>query len=156
MLMAYIYISLVVICCGYAAIRGGGDGRWAAAIMLSGIILSVAAAHVDHSYSHTVTWIFGIDAAVLAALFVLSIRSRRYWPVWMTAFHGVSVATHIATLVDPTFLPKAYQAMVSVWVLPMLLVMLLGIMTDRRAGLIGSGCDCRRSLSGQRQAGRSL
>lgn len=139
--MAYVYVSLVVICCGYAAIRGGGDGRWAAAIMLSGIILSVAAAHVDHSYSRTATWIFGIDLAVLAALFVLAVRSRRYWPVWMTAFHGVSVATHIATIIDPAFLPKAYQAMVSFWALPMLLVMLLGVMTDRRAGLIGGDRD---------------
>jgi hypothetical protein len=59
--------------------------------------------------------------------------SRRYWPIWMTGFHLVAVASHISTLIAPGFTPEIYRALAGVWAIPILLSLLLGVELDRRA-----------------------
>ncbi len=69
----------------------------------------------------------------------MALRSRSYWPLWMAAFHLISVTTHAATIAQPELRPIIYFALQSFWSLPLLLVMVAGIMLDRRAGILPAG-----------------
>lgn len=44
--------------------------------------------------------LFAIDTVMLAVFGGLAWKSRRAWPVWATALQGLSVMSHILTLVD--------------------------------------------------------
>jgi hypothetical protein len=76
-----------------------------------------------------------VDVTLLAGLLLIALRSSSYWPLWMVAFHLVSVTTHVATIAQPQLSPLIYFALQSFWSLPLLLVMVAGIRLDRRAGL---------------------
>lgn len=142
------FLALLLLSCGYAALRGGRDGRWAAFMLLAAALLTIPASWIDVSWSGTHMGVFGVDVLLLLGLFALAMQSASYWPIWMVALHLVSVATHLTTAIDPRFLPKAYQALASFWSLPMQLVMPFGIMLDRAAGLLpgrhGKGRDAER------------
>jgi hypothetical protein len=53
----------------------------------------------------------------------------------MVGFHLVAVVTHFSTLLTPDFTPRIYRALESVWAIPVLLSLLIGVEKDRRAGL---------------------
>jgi len=121
--------------CGYAWVAGGREGRWIGLMVLVAATLSVPASYLDHGWSHTQLPVLGIDLLLLAGLLAMALRSRSYWPLWMVAFHLISVTTHAATIAQPALRPIVYFALQSFWSLPLLLVMVSGIMLDRRAGL---------------------
>ncbi len=77
--------------------------------------------------------VFLVDLALFAGLFGLMVRSRRWWPIWMTGFHSVAVATHLSALVASDFVPDIYFATASFWALPVVLSMTLGIVLDQRS-----------------------
>jgi hypothetical protein len=87
------------------------------------------------AYAETESIIFAADLLLLAGLYVLMLRSRRYWPIWMTGFHTIAVVTHLGTLLAPSFAPLIYWAMGSFWAIPVLLSLLIGVELDRRAVL---------------------
>ncbi len=97
--------------------------------------LSIPASHLDHGWTRTQLPVLAIDLLLLAGLISMAMRSRSYWPLWMTAFHLISVTTHVATVAQPELKPLIYFALQSFWSLPLLLAMVGGIMLDRRAGL---------------------
>ncbi len=130
MMIILLFWFLALICCFYAAVAGGRDGKWATAIIILASILTVPATFLAH-WGQTQIPVMVVDTAVLIAMYVLALRSRAYWPIWMTAFQLVSVTTHFATLVSPSFTPAIYQAMESLWAIPGLLTMVVGISLDR-------------------------
>lgn len=134
-----LFYGLTMACCSYAAAFGGGTGRWTALLIFGSISLSMLIAHADHSYAQTHYAIFAIDTLVMLGLLGLSLTGGRYWTIWMFAFQFLSVATHVTTLVAPSYLPKVYQALANFWAIPILLVMVFGIALDRRHR--GSGGD---------------
>ena len=51
---------------------------------------------------------------------------------WITAFQLLTVATHLATIIAPDYLPKIYSAIATFWVVPLLLSMVAGVYLDHR------------------------
>lgn len=141
MLIPILYWLLTLLCCGYAFAYGGKDGRWAAYLIVAATLLTVPAMLYGHSWRHTELAILFVDAVLLVGLYGLMVGSRRYWPVWLTGFHLVAVASHISTMMAPTFTPEIYRALAGIWAIPLLLSLLLGVALDRRAArrLIPSG-----------------
>jgi hypothetical protein len=121
--------------CAYAWAAGGSEGRWNAAMLVAAAVLSIPASHLDYGWSRTQLPVLAIDLTLLAGLIAMAMRSRSYWPLWMVAFQLISVTTHVATVAQPALKPLIYFALQSFWSLPLLLVMVAGIMFDRRAGL---------------------
>lgn len=136
MLVQFFWL-LTILCCGYAAVFGGRDARWASALFLAAALLSIPAMHMDTSWHHTQVPVMVIDTIHVMAMYVLTLRARTYWPIWMTGFLLITILTHIATMIAPTHIPRLYEAMATVWVVPALLSMLIGVTLDRRAGLTG-------------------
>ncbi|WP_083276697.1 hypothetical protein [Sphingobium phenoxybenzoativorans] len=124
------FLALLLLSCGYAFLRGGRDGRWAAFLLMSAAMLTIPASWIDVHWASTNMAVFAVDLALLAGLLILALRSHSYWPIWMAAFHALSVCTHIATAINPVFVPKVYQALESFWSIPVQLVMPFGIMLD--------------------------
>jgi len=122
--------------CAYAWLAGGSEGRWIVTMIVLAALMSIPASYLDHGWSHTQLPVLGVDALLLAGLLAIALRSRSFWPLWMVAFHLLSVTTHLATIAKPELKPLLYFAMQSFWSLPLLLVMVAGIMLDRRAGLL--------------------
>jgi drug/metabolite transporter superfamily protein YnfA len=130
-----LFWAMTLASCGYAAAAGGEDGRWAALLILSASLLSIPAILLGRSWMRTEVAVLAVDVLLLAGLYWLSLRSRRFFPIWMTGFHLVAVTTHISTLLAPEFTPRIYRAMGTLWAVPMAVSMVLGIVLDRRRGL---------------------
>ena len=75
----------------------------------------------------------GLDIMILLAFMALSLRTERFWPLWATSFHAVTVFTHIANIITPRSLPAAYSILQGFWVYPMMFVVILGAYGHQRA-----------------------
>lgn len=106
-------------------------------MLLAAAILTIPVTQYDASWAGLHFGVFTIDLALLGGLMALALSSRSYWPIWMTAFHALSVCTHIVSSIDPHIVPKAYNALEAFWSIPVQLVMPLGVMLDWRAKLTG-------------------
>lgn len=130
-----LFAILLFASCAYAWSAGGKEGRWTASTVVGAAVLSIPASLLDRGWSHTQLPVLGVDLLLLFALLAIALRSERFWPLWMAAFHMISVSTHVATIALPGLRPIIYFAMQSFWSLPLLLAMVVGILLDRRAGL---------------------
>ncbi len=135
MIIGILFWLLALLCCGYAIAFGGRDGKKAAALLIAAAVLTAPATLLGQAWGRIELLILAVDAALLAGLYALMLSSRRFWPVWMTGFHLVAVVTHLATLLAPGFTPAIYRALESLWAIPVLLSLLIGVALDRRAGL---------------------
>lgn len=124
-MVAIIYFSLTILCCGYAAVRGGAPERWGVAILVSAIGASALATFIApvHFRSFDVgVWI--VDSCLFLALTMLAMRAQRYWPMWMAAIMLNTLLTHMLML-TPIFWPWSYSVLLGAWSLakpPMLAV----------------------------------
>jgi hypothetical protein len=132
-LLAALFWALALLCCSYAVIFGGRDGRWATLLLLAAAGLTAPATLFGRAWGELELAILAVDLLLLSGLYALMLASRRYWPIWMTGFHLVAVVTHLSTMVAPSFTPRLYKAMESFWAIPVLLSLLIGVELDRRA-----------------------
>jgi len=56
-----------------------------------------------------------IDVVLLGAFVAIALRSRRYWPLFSTAFQLLAVVTHIARALDAAVSGWAYQTAGIIW-----------------------------------------
>lgn len=134
-MVGLLFTILLFASCVYACIAGGKDGRWVSLLVVSAALLSMPASYLDYGWSRVQLPVLAVDLLLLAGLFIIALRSRRFWPLWVTAFHLLSISTHVARFAEPDLPPLIYFALQSFWSLPLLLAMVAGIMLDRRAGL---------------------
>jgi hypothetical protein len=124
------FIFALLLCVGYASLVGGRTGRTGSAIFLTAAAATALATTVDPSWASTSYAVFAVDGGCLLALAALAVNSNRFWPIWAVGFQTVAVATHLATLWMPDIVPKAYQALLSFWAIPILWVMVAGTRKD--------------------------
>ena len=132
---------LLLVCCAYALWRGGAPERLAAAILLTGDLLSVAAVTIHPSrYAHEEYGLFATDLLILLLLTSIALRSRRWWPVVLAGLQLDGVLVHFVHLIAPHTLPVTYLNASALWAYPM--VILLAIATWRhRSRLTREGED---------------
>lgn len=116
----------------YGSVAGGRTGQAGSAIFILATFLSAAGAMLNPEWASTSYAVFAVDAGCLLALVVLAMNSNRFWPIWAMGFQLVAVATHVATIWIPDIFPKAYQALLSFWSIPILWVMVAGTRKDRK------------------------
>ncbi|PZU57171.1 MAG: hypothetical protein DI547_14160 [Sphingobium sp.] len=131
-MVAIFFWTLMLMSCAYAAFFGGRDGRWASIMIVAATALTLPATLLDESFARTQLPVTAVDILLLLGLYMLAMRSARYFPIWMTAFQLITVTTHLSTIAAPNLTPKIYQAMETVWAIPCLLSMVAGVMLDRR------------------------
>lgn len=140
-----VYWTLCLLCWGYALIFGGAAARWTFALFALatlGTMYAVPAQAGIASFDGLNVPLFVTDTAYLVGLYALALRFRKYWLVWSTGLQLMCVLTHFGPMIDSLSDPKIYRALESVWMIPMLITMVIGISKDRgardRRGLTGT------------------
>jgi hypothetical protein len=124
---AYFLVTVV-----YAALRGGAAERVTAALFTLAYILSLAqhAAHMNQFATVNVGLLL-VDLALFVALYILSLFTTRFWPLWMCAMQGVDVLGHLVPLTEPG--PGyGYAVMVQFWGYPMQALLIVATWRHRR------------------------
>lgn len=129
-LIEYVFFTVLILCSVYAWVLGGKTGRAGAAIFLISSLCSFLAVRAHPGWVTTDFGLLCVDLGCFIALYMLSLRSSRYWPIWALGFQMVAIITHIATIIAPDIVPTAYQAIASFWSIPILGVMVMGTRLD--------------------------
>ncbi|KRB86001.1 hypothetical protein ASE00_04440 [Sphingomonas sp. Root710] len=128
--------------CLYAFRRGGWAERSAAVgIVVNSYMTTAATMFLTSSatrYHRLEVSIMLVDLGLLLVLLYVTIRSDKFWPLWLTAMQSLVVLAHLAPYV-PHMIPWGYWRAVAVWSWPMLVVLAFAIHrhTPRRSA--GSG-----------------
>jgi hypothetical protein len=134
-MIALSFWALTLLCCGFAAVFGGRDGRRVALVYVLGCLATVAAAFVEPDWSHTNLATFAVDTVVLVALWRIALHSNRWFPLWLIGLHLVTIGSHLASFLVSGYAFKLYFFLQGFWSVPMLLAMAWGVERDRRAAL---------------------
>lgn len=133
MILLEIYLVTLLLGCSYAFWNGGVTEKQGAGIMIAGSVLTALVGTGWHGVNFGVLL---VDLTVLVALVLLTLRTDKYWLLWMTAFHVIGVLTHIAKLIDPGIVPRAYSIGQGFWAYPMLVALILGVSEERYRGKV--------------------
>lgn len=134
MLVELTYWLLAASTLFYTTVYGGRDGQWLATAYLSGIILTKFAHAADRNWDHFHPIAFTIDVALFAALVLISLKSQRYWPLWIAGLQLAAVSSHLGALLVPVFAERVYFVLQSLWSLPQLIILVFGVSLDRKRG----------------------
>jgi hypothetical protein len=132
-----LYWALALSAWGYALRFGKKPARYAFALWVLAMVGTTISTEVVYWQRFESAW-KGMNAPLLATdflyfvgLYCLTIKYRRYWLIWSAGLQLACVMTHFGPLIDPNANVKLYRALESVWMLPMLVTMVLGIHRDR-------------------------
>lgn len=123
-----------------AAIRGGPPERLAAAIIICWIVIDVSYHLVfgPSGFERVDPVHLVLDGGELIVIVWLALRANRMWPLWAAAAQLVCVTGHVAVLISPEGMRRAYWAMTQLPPYIQLVALFLGAVAhSRRFARIG-------------------
>lgn len=132
MIVFLFYLIALLVTCIYLALYGGRTGRWLAAIQLAMAVASAILSSTAASFVVLQPRMLALDIVSLGLKLTVAFASNRRWPIWVAALQLNTVLAEAAILVSPAFRNEFYYAMATIWAIPALLVMSLGLAFDRR------------------------
>lgn len=110
------FLVLLLFSTFYALGRGGRPEKFGAAAMMMAALLSVLAVRPrELRFQQVETGVLVIDTVLLLFFVWLSVKSTRFWPLWVSALLGAEVAVHIASMIAPAFAAAAYMNANAPW-----------------------------------------
>ena len=100
-------LSMLTLACGTALWRGGSSERVAAAAMAAAWIITPLVSSKAQQAGAQIGVLI-VDLALLAVLLAIALSSRRWWPMWATAFQAISTLMHLSAAIDLKVDPRAY------------------------------------------------
>lgn len=134
-LMQIAFFAVLLMSIGYAFFFGGRTGKAGAIIFLCASILTMIVERMEWAVPNATGPFYGVlsvDVACMFALFALTLRSHRFWPIWALGFQVACVSSHLAMMFVPQIVPRVYQMTAGFWSIPILIVMVAGTYLDRR------------------------
>jgi len=92
---------------GAAWRRGGRPERHGALLVCAAWVLTPLV-ELRESWIQPQYGILAVDIATLLGLIIMAIRYDRYWPICAAAFQTIAVLTHVAFVINPGALYRAY------------------------------------------------
>lgn len=133
-LLPVIYNGCLILTVAVAWRFGGRSERWGALILVLGTIAtSIVQRFTPFDWRTHRGALIAVDVAVLAALLVLALRSRRFWPIWATAFHLIGLSSHGTSYVLPRGVMQAYVIFQGFWAYPIMVCIVVGALSHRPA-----------------------
>lgn len=129
-MIGIIFLALVAVSCGAAAVLGGRDGRRVAFLYVLAIIGTHYARLVEPSWASPHLPVFLVDLTLLMGLVTVALSSQRYWTIWIAGLHVLTVASHASVFFIGSFDARAYFVMESVWSPVKLVILLVGVLMD--------------------------
>ena len=131
--MNYLFIPLLIVCCTYAFMAGGGPERVGAAAYGISCFASLAVFSAQAIRFRTVEiGVFIVDVLVFAAFLVLAARANRFWPIWVSGLLGLGVLGHLVRWAGPNVIPWAYAVTLAIWSYPIVAIIALGTWRHQR------------------------
>jgi hypothetical protein len=133
-LLRIFYLCCLAVTCYIGWRRGGRSEKAGVLIILTASVLTIMV-----QQSSLFDWrtdrltLIGLDVVVLFAFFILALRTRRFWPLWATAFHLIAVCSHIVIFLEPHGILQAYALLQGFWAYPIMLSIILGSRSARPA-----------------------
>lgn len=116
----------------YAYRRGGSAEKLAASgIVVSTYISVLLVSPVERQFHQIELPIVFVDFGLMSFFALIALRSRKFWPLWLTAFQGVTILAHFAPYVHVS--PWVYHRAVALWSWPILIMLAFGITNHHRA-----------------------
>ena len=110
----------------YAFRRGAAAEKLAAiGIVIDSYLSALLLSDSGKAYQHMESSVVLIDLGLFVLLLLITLQSRRFWPLWLTAIQGVVLLGHFAPYVHTT--PWIYQRAVGSWAWLALLVLAFAI-----------------------------
>jgi hypothetical protein len=126
---------------GWLGFRRGGPPERLAAMIIVGWVLIDAVYHLLFGPSGFVTVDpvhLVLDGLELAAIMWLALSANRTWPLWAAAAQVICVSGHIAVLIGPSGVRRAYWAMTQLPQYIQLTALIIGATAHtRRVRLMG-------------------
>jgi hypothetical protein len=131
MMLAYLGLLLywgVLAICGWAALRfGGRPEKLGMALLWTASLLTVLVIEpIGIRYRAMEHGVMLVDISTLAALLTMALLSDRYWPLWATSMHSISVITHFSVAMIPESVWAAYAFMQGFWAYLIMATVMLG------------------------------
>lgn len=116
MIWGYIFIALIAAATAYTLYAGDREACIAILTLVSGSALTIAAVYYSGQYYESANGLVAlVDFAILGIFLWLSLASRRYWTLCLPALQAIVCITHIAKLIAPDIIPRAYVAAQGHW-----------------------------------------
>lgn len=133
MLGAPIFLSLLILSCGYALWKGNRDARMVAiACCLATLATHYAIAPLRERYSSLEEGVLIVDGLTLLVFVLVALRSDRFWPLWVAGLQLTTAIGHMLKGVHLDLLPHAYGAALRFWSYPILLILVVGTFRNQR------------------------
>lgn len=127
------YYAVAVATCWFAMRCGGLPERIVAiAFLLAAVASSALMFSVQQAFRSVDGALFAMDLVLLAGLVGIAAVANRFWPIWISALHLLTIAVHGVKVYDPSLVPWMYAAAVSKIAYPMLALLLIGTERHRR------------------------
>ena len=89
-----LYYGVLLITVTVALLRGGPLERWAAyTALIASVSTTVLAPNPE--WTDIEINIFVVDIAVLASFWSISLKTKRFWPYWITGWQLIAIFGHI-------------------------------------------------------------
>jgi hypothetical protein len=118
-----IFSVSLLICCGYALLRGDTPERMISILFLVANVATVITGLSEPRLGQTRWGVFAVDIGLLVSLGAIALRANRIWPLWITSLQLFTVMAHIGNMTMPGVRPNAYRwsiivtSLVMVWAL---------------------------------------
>jgi hypothetical protein len=130
---APVFLTLLVLSCGYALWRGNRDARVvAAACCLATLATHLAIAPLRERYSSVEEGVLLVDGLTLLVFVLVALRSDRFWPLWVAGLQLTAATGHLLKGVHFELLPQAYGAALHFWSYPILLILAVGTFRNQQ------------------------
>lgn len=128
-----LYLGLLALCSAYALFEGGAPERIAAAIWIADSMLTplMRSWNIER-YHGPEPGVLLLDLIALGGFLVLAVYANRFWPLWISAVHGIGCFGHLAKALHPSIDPRAYFLMVGLGGPPICLLLLIGAIRHRQ------------------------
>lgn len=130
---APIFLTLLVLSCGYALWRGNRDARIiAATCCLATLATHFAIAPLRERYASVEEGLILVDGLTLLVFVLVALRSDRFWPLWVAGLQLTAALAHLLKGLHLELLPKAYGAALAFWSYPILIILAVGTYRSHR------------------------
>lgn len=136
-----IFVFAIFIAAGVLAWKRGGPPERAAAVIIASWVVLDSIYHLvfgPSGFDRVDPWHVFLDVTVLGLVVWIALRANRVWPLFVAAAQLLSVTGHIAVLLEPDGMRRAYWAMTQLPQYIQLTALLAGAWAHaRRERLIG-------------------
>ena len=139
-IQVFLVLSLIVLGAVAAYSRGGPPERFAAVLLVSPVLADTVYHLIfgPSGFDRVDPWHVFLDLTILGFVTWLALRANRVWPLFVAAAQLMSVTGHIAVIVQPDGMRRAYWAMTQLPQYIQLTALLAGAWAHaRRERLIG-------------------